>query len=93
MLGLMQQLSFEAAQVRFEDASITKRALDYAGSQQNISGQQMADSLKAMTPIMAIAPKGSSERRCLETACSAGSLESRAVTCSRNSIIASKDTS
>ncbi|ANK85169.1 MULTISPECIES: hypothetical protein [Rhizobium] len=52
MLGLMQQLSFEAAQVRFEDASITKRALDYAGSQQNMSGKQMADSLKAMTPIM-----------------------------------------
>lgn len=52
MLGLMQQLSFEAAQVRFEDASITKRALDYAGAQQNISGKQMADSLKAMTPIM-----------------------------------------
>lgn len=52
MLGLMQQLSFEAAQVRFEDASITNRALDYAGSQQNMSGKQMADSLKAMTPIM-----------------------------------------
>ncbi|MBY4628435.1 YdgA family protein [Rhizobium croatiense] len=52
MLGLMQQLSFEGAQVRFEDASITKRALDYAGAQQNISGKQMADSLKAMTPIM-----------------------------------------
>lgn len=52
MLGLMQQLSFESAQIRFDDASITKRALDYAGGQQNISGQQMADSLKAMTPIM-----------------------------------------
>jgi hypothetical protein len=52
MLGLMQQLSFEGAKVRFEDASITKRALDYAGSQQNMSGKQMADSLKAMTPIM-----------------------------------------
>ncbi|PDS31268.1 hypothetical protein [Rhizobium phaseoli] len=52
MLGLMQQLSFEGAQVRFEDASITKRALDYAGSQQHMSGKQMADSLKAMTPIM-----------------------------------------
>ncbi|MGO7638647.1 hypothetical protein AB9E25_33985, partial [Rhizobium leguminosarum] len=25
---------------------------DYAGAQQNISGKQMADSLKAMTPIM-----------------------------------------
>ncbi|MGG7577459.1 hypothetical protein [Rhizobium sp. Nf11,1] len=52
MLGLMQQLSFEGAKVRFEDASITKRALDYAGAQQNISGKLMADSLKTMTPIM-----------------------------------------
>ncbi len=52
MLGLLQQLSFEGAQIRFDDASITKRALDYAGSQQNMSGKQMADSLKAMTPIM-----------------------------------------
>ncbi|MBB3310870.1 hypothetical protein FHT78_002614 [Rhizobium sp. BK196] len=52
MLGLAQQLNFEAAQIRFEDASITKRALEYAGSKQNVSGQQMANSLKAMTPIM-----------------------------------------
>jgi hypothetical protein len=52
MLGLLQQLSFESAQIRFDDASITKRALDYAGGQQNMSGKQMADSLKAMTPIM-----------------------------------------
>jgi hypothetical protein len=52
MLGLMQQLSFESAQIRFDDASITKRALDFAGSQQGMSGKQMADSLKAMTPIM-----------------------------------------
>ncbi len=52
MLGLAQQLTFDSAQIRFEDASITKRALDYAGSKQNVSGQQMADSLKAMAPIM-----------------------------------------
>ncbi|KQV82024.1 hypothetical protein [Rhizobium sp. Root1220] len=52
MLGLLQQLSFEGAQIRFDDASITKRALDYAGSQQNMSGKQMADTLKAMAPIM-----------------------------------------
>ncbi|MBB3591793.1 hypothetical protein FHX08_002137 [Rhizobium sp. BK529] len=52
MLGLAQQLNFEGAQIRFEDASITKRTLDYAGSKQNVSGQQMAESLKAMTPIM-----------------------------------------
>ena len=52
MLGLAQQLNFEGAQIRFEDASITKRALEYAGSKQNVSGQQMANSLKAMTPII-----------------------------------------
>jgi hypothetical protein len=52
MLGLMQQLTFDSAQIRFDDASITKRALDYAGSKQNVSGEQMADSLKAMAPIM-----------------------------------------
>lgn len=52
VLGLAQQLTFDSAQIRFDDASITKRALDYAGSKQNVSGQQMADSLKAMTPIM-----------------------------------------
>jgi hypothetical protein len=52
MLGLMQQLSFAGAQVRFEDASITKRALDYVGSKQNMSGKQLGDSLKAMAPIM-----------------------------------------
>jgi len=52
MLGLLQQLSFSGAEIRFEDASITKRALDYAGAQQGMSGKQLADSLKAMAPIM-----------------------------------------
>jgi hypothetical protein len=51
MLGLMQQLSFSGAEIRFDDASITKRALEYAGAQQNISAKQMADALKAMAPI------------------------------------------
>ena len=52
MMGLMQQLSFNSASVSFEDASITKRLLDYAGSQQGVTGEQMAQSLKAMVPIM-----------------------------------------
>lgn len=52
VLGLTQQLNFISAQIRFEDASITNRVLDYAGSQQGMSGKQFADSLKAMTPIM-----------------------------------------
>ena len=51
MLGLLQQLSFNSAEVRFDDASITKRALDYAGSKQNMTGKQMGDALKAMAPL------------------------------------------
>jgi hypothetical protein len=52
MLGLMQQLSFAGAEIRFDDASITKRVLDYAGAQQGMSGKQLADSLKVLAPIM-----------------------------------------
>ncbi|MGO4353998.1 hypothetical protein AB4Z25_18990 [Rhizobium sp. RAF36] len=51
MLGLLQQLSFNSAEIRFDDASITKRALDYAGSKQNMTGKQMGDALKAMAPL------------------------------------------
>ncbi|MFJ6322354.1 MULTISPECIES: hypothetical protein [unclassified Rhizobium] len=52
MLGLLQQLTFNSAKIRFDDASITGRALDFAGKQQGVSGKQLADTLKAMTPIM-----------------------------------------
>ncbi|TCR92960.1 hypothetical protein [Rhizobium sp. BK376] len=52
MLGLMQQLTLNSAQIRFDDASITKRALDYAGKQQGVTGEQMANTLKGLTPIM-----------------------------------------
>ncbi|MGR6466074.1 hypothetical protein [Rhizobium sp. PAMB 3182] len=51
MLGLMQQLSFVGATIRFEDHSITERALDVAGKDQGMSGEQMAQMLKAMVPI------------------------------------------
>ncbi len=52
MMGLMQQLTFNSAAVRFDDASITKRVLDFAGQQQGVNGEQFAQSLKAMAPIM-----------------------------------------
>jgi hypothetical protein len=52
MLGLLQQLTFNSAQIRFDDSSITSRALEFAGKQQGVSGKQLADTLKAMTPIM-----------------------------------------
>ncbi|RUM19354.1 hypothetical protein EFQ99_31155 [Rhizobium vallis] len=52
MLGMMQQLTFNSAELRFDDASITKKALDYAGSQQGVSGDQLAQSLKGLVPVM-----------------------------------------
>lgn len=51
MLGLMQQLSFVGATIRFDDHSITERALDVAGKDQGMSGEQMAQMVKAMVPI------------------------------------------
>ncbi|HEV7436807.1 MAG TPA: hypothetical protein VGO22_18365, partial [Pseudorhizobium sp.] len=52
MLGLMQRLTFNSAEIRFEDAGITNRALDYAGKEQGVSGNTMAEMLKGMTPIV-----------------------------------------
>jgi len=52
MLGLVQQLSLVDAQIRFEDAGITKRGLDYAGESQGTDGAQMAQMVKGMVPIL-----------------------------------------
>lgn len=52
MLGLVQQLSLVDAQIRFEDAGITKRGLDYAGKSQGTDGAQMAQMVKGMLPIL-----------------------------------------
>lgn len=52
MMGLVQQLTFNSASIRFDDATITKRVLDYIGGQQGVSGDQLAQSLKGMVPLM-----------------------------------------
>lgn len=52
MLGLLQQLSFNSAQITFSDDGITKRSLNYAGKSQNVSGEQMAMMLKGMVPLV-----------------------------------------
>lgn len=52
MLGLMQRLTFNSAMIRFADDGITERALDVVGKQQGTSGDQLAQMIKAMTPIM-----------------------------------------
>ncbi|MBW8319812.1 MAG: hypothetical protein K0M47_10830 [Rhizobium sp.] len=52
MFALMQQMSFQSAQISFEDAGITERGLDYAGKQQGSNGEQMAQMVKGMLPIL-----------------------------------------
>jgi hypothetical protein len=52
MLGMLQQLSFKSASIRFDDASVTERALEFAGKKQGVSGDQMRMALKAMLPLM-----------------------------------------
>jgi hypothetical protein len=51
-LGLMQQISFNSAEISFEDEGITKRALDYSGQTQGVSGDQMALMIKGMAPLL-----------------------------------------
>ncbi|MGF9562352.1 hypothetical protein [Neorhizobium sp. JUb45] len=52
MLGLIQQLSFNSAEIRFDDAGITTKALDVAAKQQGTTGDQLAQMIKAMAPMM-----------------------------------------
>lgn len=52
MMGLAQQLIYNGASIRFDDAGITAKALDFAGKQQGVDGKQMAQSLKGMMPLM-----------------------------------------
>ncbi|MDP9839055.1 hypothetical protein J2T09_003830 [Neorhizobium huautlense] len=52
MLGLIQQLSFNSAEIRFDDDGITTKALDVAAKKQGTTGDQLAQMIKAMAPMM-----------------------------------------
>ena len=52
MMGLMQQLIYNSSSIRFDDAGITTKVLDYAGKQQGVDGKQFAQSLKGMLPMV-----------------------------------------
>lgn len=52
MLGLMQQLTIASASIRFDDDSITNKVLDYVGSQQGVSGKDIANQAKAIVPFL-----------------------------------------
>jgi hypothetical protein len=51
MLGLMQQLTFNSASIRFDDDSLTNKVLDYVGKQQGMSGKDIANQAKAIVPF------------------------------------------
>ena len=50
-MGLMQQLTFNSLAFRFDDASLTGKLLEFAGKQQGISGEQMAQAAKGLLPF------------------------------------------
>jgi hypothetical protein len=52
MLGLMQQLSFGWASVRFDDDSITGKVLDYVAAQQGMKAADLANQAKAILPFL-----------------------------------------
>lgn len=60
MLGLMQQLSFTGASIRFDDASVTYKALDYVAKQQGAKRGDLINQAKAIVP-MAAAQLGNAE--------------------------------
>lgn len=51
MLGLLQQLTFNGASVRFDDDSLTGKVLDYVAKQQGMSAKDIANQAKAIMPF------------------------------------------
>jgi hypothetical protein len=71
MLGLMQQLSFTGASIRFDDASVTNKALDYAAKQQGMKRDDLVNQGKAILPMMAAQLGNAEFAQALGTAVSA----------------------
>jgi hypothetical protein len=53
MLGLMQQLTFASASLRWDDDSLTGKVLDYVAKQQNMKVDDIKNQAKAITPFLA----------------------------------------
>jgi hypothetical protein len=51
MLGLMQQLTFNAAEIKFTDASLTNKVLGYVAKMQGQKPADIANMAKAMVPF------------------------------------------
>lgn len=52
MMGLMQQLSFNGAEIALQDASLTDRVLDFVAAQQGAKRQDIVNMAKGMTPLL-----------------------------------------
>ncbi|WP_147272179.1 hypothetical protein [Phyllobacterium salinisoli] len=53
MLGLLQQLTVSGATVRFDDASLTNKVLDYYAKQQGAERSTLVNQMKAVLPLFA----------------------------------------
>ncbi|KXF77710.1 hypothetical protein ATN84_10265 [Paramesorhizobium deserti] len=53
MLGLMQQLTVNGASIRFDDASLTNKLLDYFANQQGSDRATLTNQVKAVLPLFA----------------------------------------
>lgn len=51
MLGLMQQLTFHGATIRFDDESLTGKVLDYTAAQQGMKAADVANLAQAVLPL------------------------------------------
>lgn len=52
MLGLMQQLTFHSASLRFDDDSLTGKVLDMLAAQQGMKAADLANQAKAIVPFL-----------------------------------------
>ncbi|WP_421929673.1 hypothetical protein [Neoaquamicrobium sediminum] len=52
MLGLAQQLSFNRAEIAFDDDSLTGKVLGFVAAQQNMSASDVANQAKAILPFV-----------------------------------------
>ncbi len=51
MLGLMQQITFHSASIRFEDNSLTNKVLEFVAAQQGMRPADIANQAKAVLPF------------------------------------------
>jgi hypothetical protein len=52
MLGLMQQLTFHSASLRWDDDSLTSKVIDYVAKMQNMKPEDIKNQAKAIVPFL-----------------------------------------